>query len=268
MRSGIYEGFVTHRRHAAGATGNVAHGFRYPLSLPYLFLDELDDVAARHPMWSVHRPNAVWFRRSDYLGDPAVALDTAVRDAAEEHLGRRPPGPIAMLGHLRTWGWLFNPVTFYFCFNPDAMQVDAVVAEVTNTPWHERHVYAVDGGPVDGSPAEHRFAKAMHVSPFLGMDHDYLMSWSMSQERISVRLGTRRGSDRLLDTSLALHRREPTRRELGRLVWRRPLQTYGVSAGIYRQALALARKGAPFHPHPGPAACPGPSEGVLTAARD
>ena len=263
MRSGIYEGFVTHRRHATDATGNVAHRFRYPVTLPYLFLDELDEVADLHPMWSVGRPNAVWFRRADYLGDPAVTLDAAVRDGAEQRLGRRPSGPIAMLGHLRTWGWLFNPVTFYFCFNPNDMQVDIVVAEVTSTPWHERHVYAVGG-----DTEEHRFAKAMHVSPFLGMDHDYVMSWSTPGEHISVHLGNRRGSDRLLDAWLTLHRREPTRRELGHLVWRRPLQTYGVSAGIYRQALALARKGAPFHPHPGPTDCPGRSDRVLNTVHD
>jgi DUF1365 family protein len=261
VRSGIYEGFVTHRRHATDATGNVAHGFKYPVTLPYLFLDELDEVADLHPMWSARSPNVVWFRRADYLGDPAVTLDAAVRDAAEQRLGRRPSGPIAMLGHVRTWGWLFNPVTFYFCFNPNDMQVDIVVAEVTSTPWHERHVYAVGG-----DTEEHRFAKAMHVSPFLGMDHDYVMSWSVPRERISVHLGTRRGSERLLDASLTLHRREPTGHELGRLVWRRPFQTYGVSAGIYRQALALARKGAPFHPHPGPAGCPGGFDRVLSAA--
>ena len=134
---------VTHRRHATEATGNVAHRFRYPVTMPYLFLDELDEVTDLHPMWSTRRPNAVWFRRADYLGDPTLALDAAVRDAAEQRLGRRPSGPIAMLGHLRTWGWLSNPVTFYFCFNPNDMEVDAVVAEVTSTPWHERHVYAL-----------------------------------------------------------------------------------------------------------------------------
>lgn len=263
MRSGIYEGAVTHRRHATEATGNVAHRFRYPVTMPYLFLDELDEVADLHPMWSTRRPNAVWFRRADYLGDPTLALDAAVRDAAEQRLGRRPSGPIAMLGHLRTWGWLSNPVTFYFCFNPNDMEVDAVVAEVTSTPWHERHVYALPG-----DAEEHRFAKAMHVSPFLGMDEDYVISWSTPAERISVHLGNRRGSDRLLDASMVLHRREPTRRELGHLVWRRPLQAYGVSAGIYRQALALVRKGAFFHPHPEPGRVPGHSDRVPSTEND
>jgi DUF1365 family protein len=249
MRSGIYEGTVTHRRHAGEATGNIAHGFQHAVTLPYLFLDELDEVADLHPMWSARYPNAVWFRRADYLGDPAVPLDVAVRDAAHERLGRRPSGPIAMLGHLRTWGWLFNPITLYYCFDPKGTRVEVLVSEVTNTPWHERHVYALDGGE-----RQHRIAKAMHVSPYLGMDHDYVMSWSMPGERLSVHLGNRRGADRLFDAALTLKRRELSRRELGRLVWRRPLQTYGVSAGIYRQAMALARKGAPFHPHPRPAA--------------
>ena len=263
MRSAIYEGFVTHRRHATDATGNVAHRFRYPVTLPYLFLDELDEVADLHPMWSARRPNAVWFRRADYLGDPTIALDVAVRDAAEHRLGRRPSGRIAILGHVRTWGWLFNPVTFYFCFNPNDMEVDALVAEVTSTPWHERHVYAVDG-----DTQEHRFAKAMHVSPFLGTDHDYVISWSKPGEHIFVNLGNRRGSDRLLDASLVLHRREPTRFELARLVWRRPLRTHRVSMGIYRQALALARKGAPFHPHPETGRLPGRSDRVPSTVHD
>ena len=197
------------------------------------------------------RPNAVWFRRADYLGDPAVTLDAAVREAAEQRLGRRPSGPIAMLGHLRTWGWLFNPVTFYFCFNPNDMEVDAVVAEVTK--------HAVARTPrlrvrrrLPRAPLRQGHARVT----VLGHGSDYVMSWSTPGERISVHLGNRRESDRLFDAWLTLHRREPTRRELGRLVWRRPLQTYGVSAGIYRQALALARKGAPFHPHPEPAELP------------
>jgi DUF1365 family protein len=241
MRSGIYAGLVTHRRY-----GDVTHGFRYRVTLPYLFLDEIDEVAGLHPMWSARRPNAVWFRRADYLGDPAVALDRAVRDAAEERLSRRPSGPIAVLAHLRTWGWLFNPICLYYCFDSSGTHVDLLLAEVTNTPWHERHVYALDGG---ADP--HRFPKAMHVSPFLGMDHEYVMSWSVPGDRISVRLGNRQGPERLFDASLTLQRHELSRRELGRLVWRHPLQTYGVSAHIYHQAMTLARKGAPFHPHPG-----------------
>jgi uncharacterized protein len=225
--------------------------------MPLLFLDEVDEVMGRHPLWSSRRPAPIWFRRTDYLVDwggpsrPTGPLDEAVREVVEERLGRRPAGRVAVLAHVRTWGWLFNPISLYYCFGPDGRDVDAVAVEVTSTPWKDRHVYALDGGA-----GEHRFAKAMHVSPFMGMDHDYVMSSSVPGETVSVRLGNRRGGARVFDAALELRRLEPTRRELGRLVWRRPLQTYGVSAAIYRQALTLARRGAAFHPHPGARSCP------------
>lgn len=248
MRSGLYEGQMMHRRHEHPATGNVAHNFGYRVALPYLFLDELDAVAGMHPLWSSHRPNAVWFRRSDYLGDPAVPLDETVRDAAERQLGRRPKGPIAMLAHLRTWGWSFNPIALYYCFGESGKEVDALVIEVTSTPWLERHVYAVDG-----AVGRHRFPKAMHVSPFMGMDHDYVLDWSLPTETLSVHLGNRVGDDRLFDASMTLRRHELSKETLGRLVWHHPQPPYRGTAAIYRQAIALARRGAPFHARSKPA---------------
>ena len=243
MRSAIYEGRVTHRRHAAPSTGHVAHAFDQRVTMAYLFLDELDEFVARHPFWSIERANAVTFRRADYLGDASTPLEQSVRDAVQQRLGRRPSGPVAMLAHLRTWGWLFNPLTLYYCFDPSGERVDAIVLEVTSTPWHERHVYVIDG-----SLERPRFEKEMHVSPFLGLDLDYVMSWSVPGERLVVTLGNRHGDEKVFDASLALHRRGASRGDLSSMVWRRPLQTYGVSANIYRQAWRLMRKGAPFHP--------------------
>ena len=242
MKSALYEGTLTHRRYATDATGHVAHQFRYATLMPLLFLDEIAEVAALHPRWSAARPNAAWFRRRDYVGDPAVPLDTAVRDAVFASSGRRPAGPIAMLAHVRLWGWLFNPLCVYYCFDDPGENVEQVVLEVRNTPWHERHLYVLDG-----SSAHHRFAKAMHVSPFLGMDHEYVLSWTPPGEHLSLHLGNRRGRERIFDASLSLRRREISNESLGALVWRHPFTTVGVSAGIYRQALSLWRKKAPYH---------------------
>lgn len=242
MKSAIYEGVVTHRRHSTPATGHVEHGFDNELALAYVYLDELDEFVRRHPLCSSTRANALWFRRADYLGDPARSLEDAVRDVVEERLGTRPMGDVAMLGQLRTWGWLFNPLTLYYCFGEGGTRVEAIVMEVTSTPWHERHVYVLD------TREEYlRFKKEMHVSPFLGMDQDYVVSWSEPGARLRFHVENRQGDERLFDAALNLRRRDVSRRELARMIWRRPLQSYGVSAGIYRQALALYRKGAPFH---------------------
>jgi hypothetical protein len=236
---------ISHRRLATQATANVAHDFRYSTLTPLLFLDELDELAAMHSRWSVTRPNAAWFRRRDYLGDASVSLDTAVRDEVAARSRRRPTGDIAMLGHVRLWGWLFNPLCVYYCFDESGQRVDQILLEVRNTPWHERHLYVLDG-----ASTHHRFAKAMHVSPFLGMDHEYVFTWSVPGDHLSLHLGNRRGEERIFDASLSLTRREITPASMGALVWRRPFQTLSVSAGIYRQALRLWRKKAPFHSHP------------------
>ncbi|MBW4030888.1 MAG: DUF1365 domain-containing protein [Acidobacteria bacterium] len=245
MRSALYEGTVTHRRFATEATGQVGHDFRYSTVMPLLFLDELDEVMSLHPRWSRTRPDVAWFRRRDYLGERGVTLDVAVRDAVHQRSGRRPVGPIALLGHVRLWGWLFNPLCVYYCFDESGVHVDQLLLEVRSTPWHERHLYVLDG-----ASRTQRFAKEMHVSPFLAMDHDYVVNWSVPDQHLSFHLGNRRGEERVFDASLSLRRREITPTSLRHLIWRRPWTTVSVSAGIYRQAWALWRKKAPFHPRP------------------
>ncbi len=241
LRSALYEGTLHHRRFGPGTT----HEFSYDVTMPLLDLAEIDSVTGLHPLWSSRRPAPVWFRREDFLGDPAVPLDEAVRDLVERRSGRRPTGPTALLANLRTWGWLFNPISLYFCADLDGAGVETLVAEVENTPWHERCSYVV------GPPGHHRFPKTMHVSPFLPMDVDYELRYTVPTERFVVHFDVMRGDERLLGATLSLHRRTLDRRGLGRLLWANPALTHRISAGIYAQAARLRLRGAPFHRHPG-----------------
>lgn len=240
LRSAIFEGTLHHRRSGPGTT----HVFSYAVAMPLLDLSEIDAVTALHPLWSSRRPAPVRFRRTDFLGDPAVPLDEAVRALVEERCGRRPAGPIALLANLRTWGWLFNPISLYFCSGVDGAGVVTLVAEVENTPWHERCSYVL------GPPGRHRFAKTMHVSPFLPMDVEYELRYTAPTERFVVHFDVVRGDERLLGATLSLQRRALDRRALGRLLWANPALTHRVSAGIYAQAARLRLRGAPFHSHP------------------
>ncbi len=240
LRSGIYEGVVTHHRFEP-----VDHQFSYRITMTYLDLAEVDRLCRLHPLWSAERANAVSFRRSDYLGDPVVPLDTAVRDLVEAESGRRPEGAIALLTHVRTWGWLFNPISVYYCFGPDGVTVDTTVVEVTNTPWHERTTYVLPG------EGDHLVDKKLHVSPFLPMELQHRFVIGHPGERLVLGVDDLRGEERVFSASMVLHRLEPSRQSLGRVLWRFPLMTMRVSAGIYRQALALRRKGVPVHRHPG-----------------
>jgi uncharacterized protein len=240
VTSAVYEGTLRHHRRGA-----PRHSFSRRLAMPYLDLAEIDEVFARHPLWSVERPNAVSFRRADYLGDPDVPLEAAVRDVVAARAGRRPTGPIRMLGHVRTWGWLFNPITVYVCMNATDDRIDALVLEVTNTPWHERHTYVIPGGE-----GEHRFDKELHVSPFFPMEQEYRLRVTRPGDSLVVHLATLEGETVVFDATLALRRKPIGRSSMSRLLWRYPLLTTRVSLGIYSQAARLWAKGARLHPHP------------------
>lgn len=229
--SAVYEGRVAHVRRDP-----IEHAFSYPVAMLLLDLDELALLDA-HPLWSTRRAAPGRFRREDHLGDPAVPLDVAVRDEVERQSGRRPDGPIRMLHTPRTFGHAFNPVRFYYCGEP----ADVVLAEVTNTPWGERHCYVLDP---DGGQAE----KAFHVSPFMGMDHAYTWRLSEPGERLHVAIASD-GTDgrRAFEATLALECRPL---DLTRLLTRYPAATVTTLARIYAQALRLKLKGAPYFPHP------------------
>jgi len=130
MHSALYLGSLEHRRHAPRA-----HAFRYRLFMAYLDLDEIDVVFRGRWCWSTTRAALARFDRRHYLGDPGVPLDESVRALVTERTGRRPEGPIRLLTHLAYFGYVFNPVSFYYCFAADGRRLEAVVAEVTNTPW-------------------------------------------------------------------------------------------------------------------------------------
>jgi hypothetical protein len=238
--SAVYEGTLRHRRWGPGA----ANDFSYRVAMPLIDLDRVEALTSAHPLWSSRSPAPVWFRRADFLGPPAQPLADAVRDLVGQRCGTRPEGKVALLANLRTWGWLFNPISLYFCFSADGQSVDHLVAEVENTPWHERHAYVV------GPPGSHRFAKAMHVSPFLPMDVDYRLSYGAPGERLVVNLEVVQEERRLFAAVLTLRRRPANRHELGRLVWHFPALSHRVSAGIYWQAARLGIRRAPFFAHP------------------
>jgi DUF1365 family protein len=245
LRSAIYEGEVSHTRFGPGPKNS----FSYRVAMPLLDLDEVEAVMGLHPAWSGRRISPVTFRREDFLGDPATPLTRVVKDLVNDRTGRRPEGPVALLANLRTWGWLFNPISLYFCGDRTTMvggpgSIGSMVAEVENTPWHDRHAYVV------GGPGTHRFAKELHVSPFLPSDVDYRLRYTAPGERLIVGLEVLRGERPLLAATLSLHRRPVDRAALSRLLWRYPVLTHRVTAGIYAHAARLRLKGAPFFSHP------------------
>lgn len=250
MDSCIYRGRVRHTR-----TQPALHQFSYSLFMMYLDLDELPDVFARRWLWSIRRPALARFRRSDHLGPPDQPLADAVRDVVERDVGERPDGPIRLLTNLSYFGYCFNPVSFYYCFAPDGMTVEYIVAEVNNTPWGERDTYVMQCAANDAREAGKtawRFTptKKMHVSPFMPMEVAYDWVLSNPAERLSVFMANSRDGKRFFDAALMLNRQEITGMSLAGVLLRFPFMTAKVMTAIYWQALRLWIKRCPYYDHP------------------
>ena len=175
-----------------------------------------------------------------------------MRQLVEEESGRPPGGPIRLLTHMRYGGHGFNPVSFYYCFDPAGRRLETVVGEVNNTPWGEQHCYVLHEG-LDrgrGSSKRYQFSKAFHVSPFMSMEQRYTWRFTTPGRSLAVHMDNQQDGRRLFDATLLLRRREIGPASLARVLARYPLLTVKVVAAIHWQAARLWLKGCPFHPHP------------------
>ena len=244
LHSALYRGSVGHRRFAPRA-----HAFTYRIGMLYLDLDEQDAVFALSPLAGRSRFAAFGFRETDYLPKYTAAgmpLQQAVRECLQEALGRTIDGPIRLLTQPRSWGLAFNPASFFYCFDRQ-QQLQAILCEVSNTPWRERYHYVM---PVSGSGRQQfAVAKGFHVSPFLPRDLEHRMSFSPPEQRLGIHMEDWQGPLRLFDASLSLHRRPLTRGNLHRHLLAFPWMTGKTVLSIYWQALRLLLKRIPLFTH-------------------
>ena len=247
MESCIYEGRVKHSR-----TEPVLHRFGYRMFMMYLDLDELPELFRKRWFWSVSRPALARFRRSDHLGPEDEPLSESIRNLVEKETASRPRGPIRLLTNLSYFGYCFNPVSFYYCFDADGETLKTIVAEVNNTPWGERDTYVLPESMDVGGRGIKRFKpkKKMHVSPFMPMAVEYDWCFTDPAERVKVYMANSRDGRRMFDASINLKRTEISGTALASVLARFPLMTVKVVLAIYWQALRLWIKRCPVYAHP------------------
>lgn len=254
-------GTVRHRRYSP-----AGHEFRYHTGMLALDLDEWSHFGDVSPLVSVGRFNWMSLRRRDYLDPEHPDLRQAVADRVERATGWRPDGPVELITHPRYFGYVFNPVSFYFCYRagdaPAEGAVPAVIlAQITNTPWHQRHVYCLEVADITTTAQGWRtvkadFAKRFHVSPFNPMDQDYRWTFSFRGPELRIHMNVSSADSegdrgrKIFDATLVVQRTPVTRRSVHQSLRQFPLESFRVIAGIYWHALKLRLKGVPFHTHP------------------
>lgn len=247
MNSKLFVGRVSHRRYTPHE-----HSFYYKMFMMYLDLDELPSLFDRFLLWSARGFNVAYFNRKDHMGDTHQPLKQSVIDLVHKQSGICLNGPIRLLTHLRYFGYGFNPVSFYYCFNETGEQLQVIVAEVNNTPWGEQHYYVL---PVKGKQHElkqYKFElnKEFHVSPFHAMDQNYKWFFTHNQHHVNVHMENWKNKEKIFIANLSLEAKAVNGKNLAYALINFPLMTLKVSVSIYYQALKLLLKRTPLYTHP------------------
>lgn len=230
----------------------------------YLDTQEIDTLCAHSPLWSNKHFAPVQFKRADFHIDTATlhglenaktlpeklpSIDTSIRATLLKDAGIHHTGPIRMLVNLRYWGVNMNPICTYYCFDRDGENVVAILAEVHNTPWGERHAYVLSAG--DFSKKQRiDFNKKLHVSPFNPMDMQYQWHSTTPGQQLTIHLENWQDQEKVMDATLVLKREPLNSTSMNKILIRFPWMTVKVIAAIYWQALKLVFKRVPIISHP------------------
>ncbi len=241
LSSRFYTGTLRHRRFSP-----VRHEFSFKLFMCWINLDELEHLPF---IRDDRRWRWVRFQREDYLAPYTQPLKVAVLDEVEKQTRQRPQGAVYLLTHLRYGGICFNPISLYYCFNPEG-ELQALLGEVSNLPWQERHVYVASCEPHQRKHSA-RFTKQMHVSPFNPMQQEYRWRFTTPDQQLVMHMDNLDAQGSIpFDSTLVLDRQDDLGVCLSRLLWRHPWMTLKVVVGIHFEALRLWLKRIPVYPHP------------------
>jgi len=245
MESALYVGKLRHRRFSP-----KDHSFEYPVFMALLDVDQIPELMKLSRFSSYGRWNVMSYFERDHFGDPQKRLrDRIAEDAAKSGV-TIPDGRIFLLTHLRYFGYVFNPVSFFYFYDV-AGKLRQMMAEVNST-FGERHNYWLTPENEKPAVAARRYTseKRMHVSPFMAMDLEYDWIFTEPGDRLIAHMNTLKAGRRFFDATLQLEKREWSPVEIRRVLAAYPLMTARVIGAIHWEALKLWIKGVPILTHP------------------
>ncbi len=237
MNSAIYQGQVRHRRFSP-----KNHEFNYTMTQLALDLDEVEELAATHSVFSLKKFAPMSFFQADYVKNEPGNLKQRIASKVSQLGGKWDGEKVMLMGQCRCFGFYFSPANFYFCYQNDG-ECRYMLVEVSNTPWLERHYYLVD------LQGDMKTKKDFHVSPFMDLDMQYHWRVKPPAEQVLVHIENHK-DHKQFDATLAMKKREITKSSLFKAWLSAPLMPIKVVAGIYWQAAKLFAKRIPFIAHP------------------
>lgn len=243
MTSNICVGNIRHRRYL-----QHSHQFNYKLFMMLLDLEQLPHLFDDYRFWSVDRFNLAQFQRKRYFGDHKQPLLDSAKSLVMKKTGQQ-IDRVMLLTHLTYFGYCFNPISLYFCYQQQ--KLTHCIAEVSNTPWGESHPYVLTLDPINTDVYQVDFKKLLFVSPFLNMDYRYHMKLKINPQHIIVHIENWQQQQCHFDATLKLTRQPINHKNLANALIKHPFMTGKVITAIHWQALKLWFKGVSLQKHKG-----------------
>jgi len=243
--SGIYQGMVYHKRFKP-----KVHNLDYRVFSFLLDLDELPVLDQELKLFSHNRNNVLSFWDKDHGSGDGTDLRSYVETILQTANIDIRNGSIHLLCYPRVFGYVFNPLSVYYCYDPHG-SLCAIIYEVSNT-FGQRHSYVMTDKQGSDNTVTHSCDKEFYVSPFMEMQCRYTFSMSLPQDTIGVHIKQTDAEGTLLTASFQGAHCEITDASLAKLMFKYPLMTLKVMCGIHWEALKLWRKGLKLVPRPAP----------------
>ena len=240
----IYQGTIAHTRFSP-----KSHKFMYKTNMLYLDLDELQDAFVGKLFWSYNKPNLASFYRSDFYGAKKVTIKKSIQSLLLKKINLNLKGKVFLLTTIRYFGLVFNPVSFYYCFD-ESSNIQAIVSHITNTPWNEKYAYVHDCRNKSSMSKKFEFDKDFHVSPFMPMNINYSWVFSPPKDFLFISMDSYHKDKLAFNATLKMTKKAWSNFMLNKILFLSLPMSIKSTVLIYFNALILFIKRTRFFPHP------------------